>query len=117
MTACSVTILIVEDDTDNIRLYQSMLRQSSVKIVCISSQDLSCLGEIMAQVQPRLLIFDFYSMRSHYDCTLKLLALLPDVTTAIITTSPDNGCNANFDYVISKPFVAENLYHIVAQVL
>lgn len=117
MTACSVTILIVEDDADNIKLYQSMLRQSSVKIVCISSQDLSRLDEIILQIHPRLLIFDFYSVRSHYDCTLKLLASLSDVTTAIITTSPDNGCNANFDYVISKPFVADNLYHVLAQVI
>lgn len=114
METNAINILIVEDDTDNVMLYRNMFRHSDFNAICIHSDDLTRLSNIVAQTKPATILFDSFSICSQCDLVDELVESLSDIPTAVITTSPNSRCNSRFDYMIAKPFIAEDLYATLA---
>lgn len=118
MFARPKTILLIDDSNDSIALYQNIFRQSCIRVLTITSADIAQLDDIIDQVQPFLILVDYRTVQSRDAQTIHHLSVAgATIPNVIITTSCDSGMCEAFDYVVLKPFTADTLNSIIADVL
>jgi DNA-binding response OmpR family regulator len=118
MSTTSDTIIVVENDDQTLALFNHMFRRRCINLVCISSNDLYQLGNLITLHQPLVIILDYVSIMRNYEKTCDILnSSGSQIPTIIMTTLEDDTLSSSFTYIVKKPFYPSDILMIIQDVI